>query len=579
MIQYNSYNNYDLDPMVYVSGYGGAVMAGNEKISASVKDKIEKGAKTIAFDLYPGVDKNRVMELARALEPDRIIETDTCKLSEDELENKFGRNITDDRVFGVISACTLEECFDSEKIESCRKEISASDALTIIVGVGATLLATPDVHYYFDITRWEIQLRFRRGATNWMFKNPDQPLLTKYKIGFFVEWRLADRYKTANLRNIDYWIDANRHDELRMISSDAFLAGFMQATKKPVRMQAYYDPSVWGGYWMKNMFNLPENGSNYGWSFDGVPEENSFKLDFDGEWIEFPAIDLVFLYPEQLLGKRVYGRFGAEFPIRFDMLDTMDGGNLSLQVHPLTSYIQQKFGMHYTQDESYYILDSTDESCVYLGVKKDVVPQEMKKDLEAANKGQIQFPDEKYINCFPVKKHDHVLIPAGTTHCSGKNTMVLEISATPYIFTFKMWDWGRIGLDGLPRPVHIEHGMNNIQFNRDTDWVQENLLHQEKVIYQDKDILVEHTGLHAFEYLETVRYSLKKPIACETDDSVIMLNLVDGKEAWIKSPTDAFEPVKIHYAETFIIPCDVDKFILAPAVDGTEVKFITAHVR
>ncbi|GJM79120.1 hypothetical protein HMSSN139_16160 [Paenibacillus sp. HMSSN-139] len=155
-----------------------------------------------------------------------------------------------------------------------------------------------------------------------------------------------------------------------------------------------------------------------------------------------------------MLGDRVHARFGAEFPIRFDLLDTMGGGNLSLQVHPLTEYIQQTFGMHYTQDESYYILDTDEngEACVYLGLKENVDRKRMANDLCRAKSGEAPFPAEEYVNKIPVNKHDHVLIPAGTIHCSGKDTMVLEISATPYIFTFKLWDWDRLGLDGLPPP-------------------------------------------------------------------------------------------------------------------------------
>ena len=107
----------------------------------------------------------------------------------------------------------------------------------------------------------------------------------------------------------------------------------------------------------------------FAWCFDCVPEENSLLLQFGNVIFETPSINLVFNQSEKLLGNAVQARFGDEFPIRFDFLDTMDGGNLSLQVHPTTEYIQEKFGMHYTQDESYYMLDAGDDACVYLGFK------------------------------------------------------------------------------------------------------------------------------------------------------------------------------------------------------------------
>src|SRR3974377_2181207 len=124
------------------------------------------------------------------------------------------------------------------------------------------------------------------------------------------------------------------------------------------------------------------------------------------------------------------------------------------------------------------MLDAEPDSSVYLGIKSDADPAHMIADLERAQQGDFDFSAEQYVNKFPARTHDPFLLPAGTVHCSGKGSMVLEISATPYIFTFKLWDWGRLGLDGKPRPIHIEHGAANIQWDRTTEWVQRELINQ-----------------------------------------------------------------------------------------------------
>src|SRR4030042_6622511 len=118
---------------------------------------------------------------------------------------------------------------------------------------------------------------------------------------------------------------------------------------------------------MKEKFGLDKSAENYAWCFNCVPEENSMYLRYGDVLFETPSINLVFYHPVELLGHAVHARFGDEFPIRFDFLDTMEGGNLSLQVHPTTEYIQERFGMHYTQDESYYMVDAGDDGSVYLG--------------------------------------------------------------------------------------------------------------------------------------------------------------------------------------------------------------------
>lgn len=319
---------------------------------------------------------------------------------------------------------------------------------------------------------------------------------------------------------------------------------------------------------MKQLFDLDPSAPNYAWCFDCVPEENSLLLRFGNVRIEIPSQDLVLLYPRPLLGEKVHARFGAEFPIRFDFLDTIGGQNLSFQVHPVTEYIQQQFGMHYTQDESYYILEAEPDAVVYLGTKTGTQPQEMLADLQAAGCGEKAFDDARFVNQLPARKHDHFLIPAGTVHCSGAGTMVLEISATPYIFTFKLWDWGRLGLDGLPRPVHLEHGEQVIDWQRDTQWVHENLVNRIEPIAEGNGWREERTGMHEREFIETRRHWFTAPVMHHTHGCVNVLNLVEGAEAIVESPCDAFEPFVIHYAETFIIPAAVGEYCIAPFGKG-----------
>lgn len=567
------YNNYDKYPFIKAKG---KAYQGYDEIRILIESSKER---IIVLDCYPIVDIKSIVDGLGNLF-DEIFYTDTCAYCGEELTAKMQKNLTDDRIFGVMTTDCLSDYFIDSKIKNMKSAVQNSTGRVLVIGVGAMLVWEGGFNVHCSLARWESQLRFRKGAPNWNCDNFDMDPLTKFKRGYFVEWRIADKHKIENNDKFHYFMDTNSIDCPKMIAAENYKAALEKAVNTPFRVVPYFDPGVWGGQWMKEVCGLDKTQKNFAWCFDCVPEENSILYDFDGVKVEMPALDIVLHKGKELLGERVQARFGNEFPIRFDFLDTMDGGNLSLQVHPTTQYIHEHFNMPYTQDESYYILDSGEDSCVYLGAREGVIADEFIGALNNAQEtGEIDV--EKYVNKWSAKKHDHFLIPGGTLHCSGSNAMVLEISSTPYIFTFKLWDWGRLGLDGKPRPINIKHGSKVINYSRDTKWVKENLIDKFDTIEETDTYKAEKTGLHINEPIETVRHWFTDEVYHKSNGSVCVLNLVEGEEAEVISPDHSFEPYIVHYAETFIIPENVGDFIIRPTkkTKGQKLATIKAYIR
>jgi mannose-6-phosphate isomerase class I len=559
---------YDKSPFVSVSPSAADCRLGWNAITAELSRAISGWRTVLCVECYPGAFVQNISEgLQPALKPSLFICTNDLFLSPEKIGERVYPWLTDDPVFGRITQLTIEDFLDPLKAKLANDAIqNQSRGLILVVGTGASTISGPwDLLVYADMARWEIQRRQRSGDIGNLGADNLQELSSlKYKRSFFVDWRAADCLKRKLLPDLDYLLDTNDRHTPKLISGGAFRHGLRTAVARPFRVVPFFDPGPWGGHWMERVCDLPKDVPNYAWCFDCVPEENSLLLGFGESRLEIPAIDLVFAHARELLGEQVYDQFGAEFPIRFDYLDTIEGGNLSLQVHPLTEYVRQKFGLAYTQDESYYILDASHDASVYLGLKENIDPQEMLKDLRAAQAGGPEFRADRYVNKFASHKHDHFLIPAGTVHCSGRGNMVLEISATPYIFTFKLWDWERLGLDGRPRPIHVEQGAANIQWNRTTGWVEHSLINRVEQIAEGDGWREERTGLHELEFIETRRHWFVKPVTHETADTVNVLNLVEGEMVLVESPSGAFEPFEIHYAETFIVPAQVGSYSIRP---------------
>lgn len=580
--------SFDKQPCIRVPGFDrGHSFEGYGRICAELRQRlqgIKKERRIIAIEFYPGVRTAEIeagiissLDAALTIYADEDVFYDAAYVTE-----KLKGTMTDDRVFAVMTHYKLEDFIDWNKMELIRNQISRTKGIVVLYGVGASLIADPDILVYADMARWEIQNRQRRGELkNWKQTDDDEDGLKKFKWGYFFEWRIGDRQKKTLFERMDYLLDSNLKDQPRMITGESYQAGLRTAVASPFRLAPFFDPGVWGGQWLKETCDLDRDQENYAWAFDCVPEENSLLFEIGGTIVETPAINLVFVYPQALLGEKNYARFGDEFPIRFDLLDTMGGQNLSLQVHPTKAYIYENFGMSYTQDESYYILEAKEDAVVYLGLQTGIQKDKFLADLEKGDGKDYHFPVEQYINQIPARKHDHFLIPAGTVHCSGKDTVVLEISATPYIFTFKLWDWDRLGLDGCPRPVHIQHGKKVIEYNRDTKWIYENVVNQIEEVDWGDGWREERTGLHELEFIETRRHWFYKPVTHNTNGGVNVISLVEGDACIVESPTGSFEPFEVHYAETFIVPAAVGEYIIRPYGEsvGKEIGTLKAYVR
>ena len=118
-----------------------------------------------------------------------------------------------------------------------------------------------------------------------------------------------------------------------------------------------------------------------------------------------------------------------------------------------------------------------------------------------------------------------------------------------------------------------------IRFDRTTPWVRENLVDHFETLTDTPEYTEVRTGLHPLEFVETRVYTVRDCVDFPADGEFSMLNLVDGQRAVVESPSGAFEPYEVHYAETFILPAAAGAFRIRPADPNQPCKVLRANVR
>lgn len=445
----------------------------------------------------------------------------------------------------------------------------------LVYGPGAALVAH-DVLWYADRPK-----RFgKRAIATHLSRNLGQPAdrgpgSTRRLL--YVDWPLLDRHRDAIARDIDRWFDL-QDAEPASLSGGTLRRTLADLARRPFRTQPTFDTAPWGGHWAQDVLGHNAGAPNTALGYELIAPESGIVIgDRVSPNVEIPFSLLVALHPEDVLGPEAHAAFGTSFPIRFDYLDTVRGGNLSVHCHPQPDYMRTVFGWPYTQHETYYIVVGGEDNKVFLGLRGDADLDAFARDAHAAEDEGHEFDIEQYVQTFPASVGTLFMVPAGTPHGSGAGNVVLEVSATPYLYSLRFYDWLRRDGAGSRRPVHVEHAFHNLNTERAGERVRQDLVQDPEVIKDEGGCYEERLGRlrECFFEVRRIVFETDECILADTEGRFHVLNVVDG--TGIELETGIGSRHVLHRSETLLVPASCGPYRLR-RIDGTPTRVVKALV-
>ena len=323
----------------------------------------------------------------------------------------------------------------------------------------------------------------------------------------------------------------------------------------PLKFKTIFKSVVWGGEKIAPFKGVETDQHNIGesWELSGVKGNESVVAE--GALAGKTITELAEEYKGQLLGEKVYAKNRTEFPLLIKFIDARD--DLSIQVHPDDALAGERHNGSKGKTEMWYVVQADEKAHLMSGLTKHITPEEYAAKVEDNTITEV-------LHDYNVQAGDVFFLPAGRIHSIGTGCFIAEIQQTSDI-TYRIYDFGRVGLDGKPRELHTELSKAAIDYT---------VLEDYKTAYED--VKNAENEIVSCEYFTTSIYDLTEPVKApvKANDSFLIVICVKGNG----SLTDAEgNTVSLRQGETVLIPACTESVTFTPSAEG--MNLITSYIR
>ncbi len=312
----------------------------------------------------------------------------------------------------------------------------------------------------------------------------------------------------------------------------------------PFKFKPIYKEKIWGGDNLKKYLGKKiEKGSKIGESWEVADHFEDNSIILNGEMKGETLHNVLQEYGRELLGTKPDDRYLKRFPLLIKFIDAND--KLSVQVHPNDEYANKNENGEFGKTEMWYIVHAEQGAKLIAGLKPGTTKEKFKKLIET---DEI----EDVLNKVEVKTGDVIFIPSGRVHAIMPGLVINEIQQNSDV-TYRVYDWGRVGFDGKPRPLHIDKALDVINFN---DFAPAPArLHYSFVGTNTISLLVKCL------YFQVEKYILNEKMKFISDKSSFnIFSVIDGHGIlnWEN------KELELNKGETILIPAAITSYVIYP---------------